>query len=297
MEGAGPHHSLHGEWVPPEYRAALDEIIRSIVLAQPLRWAKKRDAFQALTSRDTLLEQRVELLGASLLARAGVAFEFAKDHPDLVLEGGIAGIEVGTRALDHPWRIHDGLEAALTGETNLLIVLTFDSRPLRLGAARVVEIVREIAAQVRRGNLNALRFDDAGLTVGISAGTGLDRVEVALTFGEQSGSELTEHMFEVDREVDNLIARKRRQATKMPTLLLMDLARTGWSWMRPGQVWISVLRSKLEGEPYVGLGLMVSTLDSSLPLDLHMVLGPSAPDELHAALDRVARCFNLHVVP
>ena len=67
--------------------------------------------------------------------------------------------------------------------------------------------------------------------------------------------------------------------------------------MPVGPIWISVLRSKLEGEPYVGLGLMVSTLDSSLPLDLHVVLDPSAPDELHAALDRLARCFNLLVIP
>jgi hypothetical protein len=297
IEGAGPEHPLRGGWVPPEYRKALEEIIRSVVLAQPLRWAKKRDAFRAVKSREALLEQRAELLGASLLARAGVPFEFAKDHPDLVLEGEVAGIEVGTRAIDHPWRIHDDLEAELAGVVDLLIMLNFDGRPLILGAARVVEIVGEVAAQVRRGDFSPLRYDDAGLTVGMSADAGIHGLEVMLKFGEQTGSELTEHMFEIDREIDNLIERKRRQATKLPTLLLMDFSRSGWSWLRPGPLWLSVLRSKLDGEPWAGLGLMVSTLDSSLPLGLDVALNPSAPDELHLALERVAEHFNLTIVP
>ena len=127
----------------------------------------------------------------------------------------------------------------------------------------------------------------------MSEGTGTHGVQLAVRFGERSGGELTDHMFEVDREVDNLIAKKRRQADRMPTLLLMDFSRTGWSWVRPGSVWTPVLRSKLEGEPYAGLGLMVSTLDRSLPLQLHMVLGPSVPPELHVTLDRVAEHFNL----
>lgn len=40
---------------------------------------------------------------------------------------------------------------------------------------------------------------------------------------------------------------------------------------------------------------MVSTLDSSLPLQLDVVLEPTAPSELHEALDQVARHFNLTI--
>ena len=64
-----------------------------------------------------------------------------------------------------------------------------------------------------------------------------------------------------------------------------------------GSVWLEVLRSKLKGGPLVGLGLMVSTLDSSVPLQLHAVLDPAAPPEMHQAFDRIATEFDLHAEP
>ena len=78
-----------------------------------------------------------------------MGFEFAKDHPDLVLEGEVAGIEVGTRAIDGPWDIHGQLEEVLSDRSDLFIVLTFDGRPLKLGQDRVKEIVEEIVGLVK----------------------------------------------------------------------------------------------------------------------------------------------------
>jgi len=42
---------------------------------------------------------------------------------------------------------------------------------------------------------------------------------------------------------------------------------------------------------------MVSTLDSSVPLQLHAVLDPAAPPEMHQAFDRIATEFDLHAEP
>jgi hypothetical protein len=166
---------------------------------------------------------------------------------------------------------------------------------LKLGAERVARIVDEIVEWIQTDPTTGLRFDDAGLTVGITTGTGIEGAEVVMNFGAEIGSELTDHLAEVDREIDNKIVEKRRQAQKMPTVLLLDFSRVGVAWIRPGSVWISSLRSKLDNEPYVGLGLMVSSIDSSLPLQLHAVFDPSAPPELHEAFEKIAKHFHLTI--
>ena len=225
---------------------------------------------------------------------AGVLFEFSVDHPDLVLTGAVGGVEVGTRALDSPRALHEELELRMASQPDLLIMLTFDDRPLKLGVERVQEIVEDIAGRTYSEATTNLRVEDAGLTIGITTGTGFESTQVVMNFG----SELTDHLAEVEREIDNKLAEKRRQAEKMPTILLLDFSRVGVAWLRPGSVWLPVLRSKLSGEPFAaGLGLMVSTLDSSLPIHLHMVLQESAPPELHEALDEIAMRFNLKTEP
>jgi hypothetical protein len=275
------------------FLCSINEILQSLEDVQPLRLSQKQDAFRTLRSFSSLLALRAELLAASILARAGVQFEFAADHPDLVLAGAVGGIEVGTRALDSPRALYEELELRIADQSDLLVVLTFDDRPLKLGAERVTRIVEDIAGRIYSEPTTNLRFEDAGLTVGITTGTGFEGTQVVINFGARIGSELTHHLAEVEREIDNKIVERRPQAQRMPTMLLLDFSRVGVAWLRPGSVWLPVLRSKLNGESFVGLGLMVSTPDSSLPLHLHMVLQGSAPQELHEALDQVAKRFNL----
>jgi hypothetical protein len=40
-------------------------------------------------------------------------------------------------------------------------------------------------------------------------------------------------MPEVEREIDNKLREKQRQAMKMPTSLLLDFSRVRWAWLRP----------------------------------------------------------------
>src|ERR1039458_8986041 len=97
MEGADADHPLYQHVISASFLGSLNEILESLELAQPLRINRKRQAFRKIKTFNTLLEQRAELLAASLLARASVNFEFAVDYPDLVLSGNSGGIEVGTR--------------------------------------------------------------------------------------------------------------------------------------------------------------------------------------------------------
>jgi hypothetical protein len=104
-----------------------------------------------MTQLRELLDQRVELMAASLLARSGIPFEFAAQYPDLVLEDGQCGVEVTSRALDDQRALHAQLKLALTGR-DLQVVLTFDRRPLKLGTEAVDRVVAEVAAGVADGS-------------------------------------------------------------------------------------------------------------------------------------------------
>lgn len=96
--------------------------------------------------------------------------------------------------------------------------------------------------------------------------------------GQKLDSELGPHMAEVECEVDNKIARERRQAEKMATMSLRGISQAvtrSYARRTPGS---QVLNSKLMGESFVGLGVMVSSLDRWLPGRLCFVLGGDTPD-------------------
>jgi hypothetical protein len=230
MAGVRPGHPLNEAWMWPPFLDAMDEIITSLEVAQPLRLSRKRAAFRALQSFDAVLEQRAELVVGALLARAGIPFEFAADHPDLVFAQGRYGIEVGTRAIDGPWAIHHQLEASLADRPGLHVVLSFDQRPLKIAAAEVARVVDSVVGQAYTQPTTALRYDGAGLTVKVMTDTGISSSRVVIEFQSHSNSELTGHMNEVEREIDNKIAEKRRQAQKMPAILLVDVS----AWVGPG---------------------------------------------------------------
>jgi hypothetical protein len=290
MDGAPADHPLNHRGIPREFLVVWDDLLRPIEIAQSLRIARKKDAFRKIQTFSQCMEQRAELLTASLLAHADIAFEFGSDHPDLILIGNNCGIEVGTRAIDDLRALHDEIEGRALGLTDLQIILTFDGRPLKIGANRLIEIADEVVASAASGTDN-LRFESIGLTVGIGTAP-FEGIHVS-TSGQKLGSELGPHMAEIEREVDNKIAEKRRQAEKMPTVLLLDISRVGDSFLRSPDVWSQVLNSKLKGEPFVGLGVMVSSIDRWLPGQLSFVLGDDAPEAMTQAFNRLAEVFGL----
>lgn len=292
LDGAASDHPLVQSDVDALVYDALENILAPIEDAAPLRIARKRDAFRSLRSSQGFLEQRAELLVASMLARAKVSFDFAKDHPDLLIANGAAGIEVGTRAIDGPWDLRDRLVQRLDGRTGLAISLDFIARPLKLPQDRIGGIVEEILRADLRGDGASLSFPDVGLVARFSSTDEPKYVDVLVTFNDGLGVDLTHHMAQVEREIDNKISEKGRQADKVPTLLLLDFARVGWAWLRT-QSWLPVLQARLAGTPFAGLGLMVSSLDRDVPMQLHIHCKPGSSAELEETLDRLTVAFNL----
>ena len=294
LAGAEAAHPLLRQEMPGCFLDALELIVAPIDAANPLRLPTKIKAFRTLRTDTELLEQRAELLIGSLLAWGGVPFEFGKDHPDYVLGNQALGIEVGSRALDGPWALHDRLEELLAASgSDILVQLSFDDRPLKLGGARIEEIAEAIASHPMSQATASMRFDDAGLSVQItrSAVTTLSRV--AVTFAGGLGLNLTAHMEDVEREIANKAAEKARQAGKMPTILLLDMSRTGWAWMRGPQAMIPALQRVLPSTPFAGLGVFFTSLDSAEPMQTHLSLASPVEPEVAALIEQVATALKM----
>lgn len=173
--------------MPDWFLDTLELIVAPVDAAEPMRLPTKMKAFRTLTTDAELLEQRAELLIGSMLARGGVRFEFGKDHPDYVLGDQALGIEVGSRALDGPWALHDRLEELLAdNQSDVSVQLSFDDRPLKLGAARIEEIAQEIAQEIAAHPMNqpadSMRFGDVGLSAHLTSGAGIPGSQVTVAF-------------------------------------------------------------------------------------------------------------------
>jgi hypothetical protein len=203
-----------------------------------------------------------------------------------VLTSGSGGIEVGTRRLNAAQDLLARLEASLGRFRGFLVYLTFDSQPLKLGEQRSADLVEDIVTALERGT-TSIRFEDVGLTVGVVQLSDSNPSGAVLT-GNPMSADLSVHMAEVEREIGNKIAEKRRQAAKMPTALFLDFSRVGNAWLRSNDVWVARLSTMLEGKPFAALGLLITSLDRWEPLSVAITVSDSAPAALSAELRHLA---------
>jgi hypothetical protein len=273
LAGAHAGHPLLRPEMPGWFLDTLELIVAPVDAAGPLRLPTKIKAFRTLTTDAGLLEQRAELLVGSMLAQGGVPFEFGKDYPDYVLGDQVLGIEVGSRALDGPWALHDRLEELLAASGNdVFVQLLFDDRPLKLAAARIEQIAQAITAHPMTQPTASMRFGDVGLSAHLTRGAGIPVSRVTVTFTGGVGLNLTAHMDDVEREIENKAKEKARQADMMPTIVLLDMSRTGWAWMRGPEAMIPALQTILPSTPFAGLGVFTTSLDSAEPMQAHLTL-------------------------
>ena len=294
LTGAQAGHPLLRPEMPDWFLDTLELIAAPVDAAAPLRLPTKIKAFRTLTTDKALLEQRAELLIGSMLARGGVPFEFGKDHPDYVLGDQALGIEVGSRALDGPWALHDRLEELLGASgSDIFAQLSFDDRPLKLSAARIEEIAQQVASHPMSQPTDSIRFDDVGLSVRLTRGAVTTASRVAVTFAGGLGLELTAHMADVEREIENKAVEKARQADNMPTIVLLDMSRTGWAWMRGPEAMVPALQKILPSTPFAGLGVFTTSLDRHEPMQTHLALSSSIQPDAAELVKQVAGAFNL----
>ena len=100
-------------------------------------------------------------------------------------------------------------------------------------------------------------------------------------------------MEDVEREIANKAAEKARQAGKMPTILLLDMSRTGWAWMRGPQAMIPALQRVLPSTPFAGLGVFFTSLDSAEPMRTHLSLASPVEPEVAALIEQVATALKM----
>ncbi len=100
-------------------------------------------------------------------------------------------------------------------------------------------------------------------------------------------------MADVEREIENKAKEKARQAGKMPTIVLLDMSRTGWAWMRRPQAMIPALQKILPSTPFAGLGVFTTSLDSAEPMQTHLTIASTVQPETTALIEQAARALNL----
>jgi hypothetical protein len=260
--------------------AAFDTIITRLNAAAPQRLSTERSEFRAVKTFDDLLIVRAELVAGSALAARDVGFDFgkrgSKPEPDLVLRGRNLGIEVKARRLDGLQNLVEEMKTALTaltweGGAAIVVFVACHERPLYLKPARRAEIINGTLQRIRSGAMGSLAFEveqpwatSPRLTITVRfLPQPADVAESSVVV--EGGWELTSHLSDVESEVIAVLndPQKVAQANAMPTILLVDAARTGLSWIRPPSIWARRLADRLPaGTSFVGVAVMIPTLDS-----------------------------------
>ncbi|MEU8622586.1 hypothetical protein [Streptomyces sp. NPDC048623] len=275
---------------------AFDDIIGTLEAAQPLHLGQPKGDFVRAKVDDDLMIVRAELVAGAKLARAGIPFDFGtrggRPEPDLLLREANLGIEVKARRLNGLQDLEHELTAALD-EAGLpaIVHLVCRERPLEIKKDVREAIVEETVNRVRNGAWGATvtqleRSWSATPQLDLTVRVFEAPAEAGSSVVVEDGFELSGHLQDVEAQVVAVLSdpQKIKQAEAKPTILLVDTARTGLSWMRQPQYWASRLASLLpDTAPFVGVGIMLQTLDSAdVPISFAL-RGNAAADDLDAA--------------
>ena len=315
MTGAKATHPLRGLFdaaraddEPHGFRVttlqAFDNLIDTLETAQPKRLDSERRDFRIAKTDDDLMIVRAELVAAAKLARAGVGFDFGergtKPQPDLLLREADLAIEVKARRLNGLQDLHDELETELAQfDLPVTVVLACDERPLYLKAVRRAEIVKDTLNRVRSEawgtavhELNQSWAATPSLRLSVRV---LQQTPIGSRVLIEGGWELSGHLQDAEAEVLAVLGdeQKIRQAESMPTLLLIDAARMGISWIRPPHIWARQLADRLPDDtPFVGVGVMIPTLVRD-DAEVCLAVRPNAPETAMAAVRDLAGKLGL----
>ncbi|MEU0226203.1 hypothetical protein ABZ177_17815 [Streptomyces sp. NPDC006284] len=286
---------------------AFEDIIEALEKAQPLRMDSVRGDFRRARAFDDLLSVRAELVAGAKLARAGVPFDFGQRNgapePDLVLREMDLGIEVKARRLDGLRDLSNDLEDALAEvDAKVLVHVVPDSQPLIIKANVRAKVVEETVQRVRGGDLGVVvtEVDQPWaarprllLRIGIHQAGDLPRGSRVVVTNCFWGSEPGPHLLDTEDEVRAILEneQKVRQAESMPTILLIDAARTGAAYIRSSAVWAQRLATLLpDTTPFVGAAVMIPTLDNpdaSISLGMRATLSAKDRRAVHELAGRL----------
>ncbi|MDX2531602.1 hypothetical protein [Streptomyces scabiei] len=292
---------------------AFENIIETLEKAQPERRAGvRRDFRSARTFDDDLMIVRAEMVAGAKLARAGIPFDFGRRNgatdPDLVLREMNLGIEVKARRLDGLRDLRDELQAALADiDLTVLVHLLPDSQPLTIKPDKRAEVVAETLQRVRSRDLGTqvTVIDQPWsartrllLKIGIYQADHLPNGSLVTVMNGFWGSEPGPHLADVEDQVRFVLQdeQKIRQAESMPTILLVDAARTGSAYIRSPKIWARRLEMLLpDTTPFVGAAVMIPTLDDP-DVGISLGLRANLSDQDRAAVGELVQRLGLTTV-
>lgn len=307
LEGAEPGDH------PSSYRrtilAAFDDIISALEQAAPLRLGEVRGDFQKARSGDDLLIVRAEMVAGAMLAQAGVGFDFGDrrkglPQPDLVLRKANLAIEIKARRLDGLRDLERELEAALSqARAAASVVISCRERPLVIKRDQRAAIVEQVTARVSSGHWGTIpvRLDqpwasppalDLHLRVLDQGPTTLGSHVLV-----EGGWDLSGHLQDAAGVVLQVLQDEQKiaQAKTMPTILLVDAARLGMSWMPTPESWAARLGDGLAPDSdFVGVGVMIPTLDHK-DAQVAITIRPNAPEQAVTDVLELARDLGLTI--
>jgi hypothetical protein len=315
MEGADPQHFLQTHLLPlvqdEQEREGVwllfevwNELFCILDEADPNRLDGKRGVFRKARTQEDLLALRAELVTAAKLALARVPFEFGKQgkpQPDLVLSSYDLGIEVKSRRVDGLWDLHNELENKLSEvDAPVTVHLAITERPLAIPKQKRQAVVNQVLGMVKVGRTGSFSADvghprstrpNLTMHVQISPNPPVaDGLRVFVGHGPLLGN----HFADIETEVMAVLVdeQKVRQAESMPTILAVDIVRTGGPWLRSPAVWARALRDRLSAEtPWIGVAPILLNL-ASVDCGIALALNPNAPAEALAAASSLAAALG-----
>jgi hypothetical protein len=268
-------HLLHERWTPPWIRDGLAALISELEAAAPPGLDGTRTAFRQqgqiakinalppAMQRDNaisrLLDQRVELLVAVKLIRAGVLTKISRQTPDFDCswQGSEFGIEVTTRARREVGsELHDLLEEGLFEEPDIEVILErsddrllFSEDPAKTAAVadRVIAAIKErVAAAAGQSVTGSIPIPEFGFTAVLHHV--VSRPGMRVTFEPPLADEQWEHHWKMAAlQIKDPIEKKGSKPYALPSIVVLDVSRLGAAGQAPADAsWMGKFQDVLD---------------------------------------------------
>jgi hypothetical protein len=259
-------HLVQEPWTPPWIRDGLAALISELEAAAPPGLGGIRTTLrqQGATQRDNaisrLLDQRVELVIAAKLVRAGVLARISRQTPDFECrgQGSEFGIEVTTRARREVGsELHDLLEEGLFEEPDIEVILERSDDRLLFSEDRaktapvadcVITAIKErVAAAAGQSVSGRILIPEFGFTAVLHHV--VSRPGMRVTFEPPLTDEQWEHHWKMAAlQIKDRIEKKGSKPYALPSIVVLDVSRLGAAGKVPADAsWMGKFQDVLDG--------------------------------------------------
>lgn len=269
----------------------------------PNRLSRKKRDFKFDLDKSNGLNLRVELLVAANLTSYGLTYEFGEGgEPDfeVLINGSNICIEVTTRSKDDLVSLEEEIQAAV-GKLPLKVILETEERLLEIPefvrggiVKKILEISKVVTGRELGTSLGTLLPEIAGNVRVIRIGTD-DENSVAM----KNGALLTNLMDSIEEQIVFVSNIKHKQAIKgnwnPNTILIVDLSRLSWSWLRGSSMWLGVLQAlgfDWDSLPFLGVAVIISDL-STTEIQGAFTTRPNLSREMQMRIQSILNALNI----